>query len=345
MKKTIAFILTSVLVVMIALTGSSFAASLDNVTIDTSKTTVHPGEQVKLTIKFGKALSAYTFKIAYDHNLFSFVSVDDAEVNTNDTGDKLIAEFHDSKGGANPRSNVSINFKAKSDIVTSNPTELTVVGEGFASVEGGTTVTYDDITTPMVKNITVEPDFKDYVLKLEYTGEIIAKQEKDMTLSYSSTMGRPYEHARLIAEATTPAGANVKLMATNSAMQVEQDIIESGWGDPQGYKIGGKDVSQVLKVKGLFTEVGDYKITLKLIDRDNSDSVIAEKQFSLKVVEKETNGTTGTDKEEPTKKPTTTENKKPTTLPKTGNNIYAPIAFLIATLGGCAYCYNKKNND
>lgn len=345
MKKTIAFILTSVLVIMIGLTGSSFAASLNNVTIDTNKTTVHPGEQVKLTVKFGKALSAYTFKIAYDRNLFSFVSVDDSEVNTNDTQDKLIAEFHDSKGGANPRSSVSINFKAKSDIVTSNPTELTVVGEGFASVENGTTVTYDDITVPMVKNITVEPDFKNYVLKLEHTGEIIAKQEKDMTLSYSSSMGRPYEHARLIAEATSPAGGNVKLMVLNSREQVEQDIIESGWGDPQGYAIGGKDVSQVLKVKGLFSKVGDYKITLKLIDRDNSDSVISEKQFSFKVVEKEITGATGTDKEEPTKNPTTTENKKPTTLPKTGNNIYAPITFLIATLGSCVYCYNKKNHD
>ena len=166
-----------------------------------------------------------------------------------------------------------------------------------------------------------------------------------MVLSYSSSMGRPYEHDRLVAEATTPAGANVKLMALDSTAQVEQDIIESGWGDPQGYKIGGKDVSQVLKVKGLFTEVGDYKITLKLIDRDNSDSMIAQKQFSFKVVEKTTTGTTDTDKEEPTKKPTTTETKKPTTLPKTGNNIYAPIAFLVATLGGCAYCYNKKKED
>lgn len=344
MKKAIAFIFTLTLLAIIGLTGNLFAASLDNVTIDLNKTTVNPGEQVKLTINFGKALSAYTFNIAYDHNLFTFVSVSDEEVNTNDTGDKLIVEFHDSKGGANPRSSVAVNFKAKSDILTSNPTELTVVGEGFASVENGATVTYDDITTPKVKNITVEPDYKDYVLKLEHTGSIIAKQEKNMTLSYSSSMGRFYEHARLIAEATTPEGATVKLTALDSTTQTEQDIIGSGWGDPQGYKIGGKDVSQVLKVTGLFSEVGDYKITLKLIDRDNSDSVIAGKQFSFKVVDKVNTETTTTDKEEPTKKPTITENKKPETLPKTGTNIYAPIVVLIAILGSCVYCYNKKNN-
>lgn len=64
-----------------------------------------------------------------------------------------------------------------------------------------------------------------------------------MTLSYSSPMGRYYEHARLIAEATTPSDANVQLLATDES-SLEHDIIDSGWGDAQGYKIGGKDVSQ-----------------------------------------------------------------------------------------------------
>ena len=101
-----------------------------------------------------------------------------------------------------------------------------------------------------------------------------------MTLSYSSPMGRYYEHARLIAEATTPEGATVQLLATDQ-QQMEHDIIQSGWGDAQGYKIGGKDVLQQLKTRGIFSENGNYTITLKLIDRDNSDQVIAQKNFSF----------------------------------------------------------------
>ena len=74
--------------------------------------------------------------------------------------------------------------------------------------------------------------------------------------------------------------------------QAKHDLIQSGWGDPSGYKIGGK-VNQVLKFTGLFTKAGDYKITLKLIDRDTSDSSIVEKTFDIKVGEKETSNNNG----------------------------------------------------
>ena len=214
----------------------------------------------------------------------------------------------------------------------------------------------------IVKNITVEPEYQDYVLNLEHTGDIIVNEEKEMKLSYSSSMGRYYEHARLIAEATTPEGGNVKLTAIEAATRAEEDIIQSGWGDPQGYKIGGKEFSQVLNVQALFTKAGDYTITLKLIDRDNSDSVIAQKQFSFTATEEtteivppeeepETPPTTETPEpstpEEPTKHPTTnnqqtTTQQKPTTLPKTGENIYLPIAVLLISLASVIVYYNKK---
>ena len=173
-------------------------------------------------------------------------------------------------------------------------------------------------------------------------------------------MGRYYEHARLIAEATTPEGGNVKLTAIEATTRAEEDIIQSGWGNPQGYKIGGKDFSQVLNVQALFTKAGNYTITLKLIDRDNSDSVIAQKQFSFTANEETTEivppeeepetpqqpGQTETPKE-PTKQPTTsnqqtTTQQKPTTLPKTGENIYLPIAVLLISLASAIVYYNKK---
>lgn len=343
MKKIISFIAILALMFTFFLTGTTFAASLDTLKVESNKTTVRPGEQVNLTINFGESLGAYTFDIAYDNNIFDFVSADGGT--SNNTGDKVRVTFYDTTGGTNPRQNMSIVFKAKEGITTSNPTELTVTGEGLANADAS--VTYDDITTPIVKNITVEPEYEPYTLNLEYTGDIIFGEEKDMKLSYSSSMGRYYEHARLVASATTPEGASVKLTGVNTGEQAEQDIILSGWGDPQGYKIGGKDVLQTLNVKALFTDTGDYTITLKLIDRDNADSVIAEKEFTFTAKEHEQEITPPAE-EEPPKAPETNNGEntnnvqKPTTLPKTGNNIYVPMAVLLIGLTGFAVYYNKK---
>jgi len=350
MKKIISLIVVFAIIMMFFLTGSAFAATLDTLSVDVDKTTVRPGQEVKLTINFGTNLGSYTFDVSYDNKIFDYVSVDGGTAN--DTTDKVKVTFYDTLKG---RENMSIVFKAKDDITTSNPTELTVTGEGLANTDA--TVTYDDITTPIVKNITVEPEYQDYVINLEHTGDIIANEEKDMVLSYSSSMGRYYEHARLIAQATTPEGANVKLTGINTDTQTEQDIIQSGWGDPQGYKIGGKDVSQVLNLKALFTDVGDYTIILKLIDRDNSDSVIAQKEISFKAVEKQEEVVPPSEDgeeqqpEQPEEKPTTPDNngqttdnqEKPTTLPKTGNNIYVPMVILMFGLAGITFYYNKKN--
>lgn len=356
MKKIISIITAVVLLTVLIFTGKSYAASLDAIDIQTDKTTVRPGEEVKVTINFGQTLGAYTFDIAYDNNIFEYVSVDGGT--PNDTSDKVRVVFHDSSGGTNSRANMSITFRAKSDITTSNPTEFSITAEGLANADAS--VNYDDITTPIVKNVTVEPQYVDYTLNLEQTGDIIKGEENAMTLSYSSSMGRYYEHARLIAEATTTTGGNVQLLATDES-SLEHDIIQSGWGDAQGYKIGGKDVSQVLNVRGVFSEVGDYQITLKLIDRDNSDSIIAEKTFGFTVVEN-SNITPPEEITPPAETPGTTEEEEkieneivnqetneeinqeetPTKLPKTGYNVYVPIlVILMAVLSSYLY-YNKK---
>lgn len=347
MKKIISIVTILVLLTMIILTGSSYAASLDTITVDTNKTLVHPGEEVKVTVNFGADLGAYTVDVAYDNSIFDYVS---AEGGTeNDTGDKVKVVFYDSTGGTNPRNNMSVTFRAKADITTSNPTEFSVTLEGLANPDAS--VTYDDITTPIVKNVTVEPQYIDYTLTLTHMGDIIKEEENAMTLSYSSSMGRYYEHARLIAESTTPSGATVQLLGTDES-GLEHDIIQSGWGDAQGYKIGGKDVSQVLNVRGIFSEVGDYTITLKLIDRDNSDSIIAEKTFNFTAVEQGTTtpttpGTTTPNEPEETITPVEEETEKvtqttPTTLPKTGRNIYIPIIIVLVALLSSYIYFNKR---
>ena len=361
MKKTISLIITILMITMLLFTVKSYAVSLDTVKFDVDKTVVRPGEEVKATIDFGKQLGAYTVEVKYDNNIFEYVSVDGGTAN--DTTDKVKVTFHDSTGGTSPRENMSVTFKAKEGITTSNPTELTVTAEGLSNSDASET--YDDITTPLVKNLTVEPEYKDYQITLEHAGDIEKDVEKEMKLTYSSSMGRYYEHARLIAEATTPKDASVKLLATDGVTKAETDIIQSGWGDPQGYKIGGKDVSQTLNVRALFSEVGDYSITLKLIDRDNSDTVIAQKTFEYKVAEKEVTPPEeekpsqpeitppAEETEQPTEKPdqTTTETKPtetvkqetPNKLPKTGYNEYVIMSVvLFSVIGLGIYINNKK---
>lgn len=342
MKKIISIIAIISLLMVFFLSTNIYAQSLDRIDIQTDKTIIRPGQEVNINIQFGQELGSYTFNISYDKNIFEYVKVEGGTAN--DTTDKVKVVYYDTTGGSNPRSNMKIAFKAKENITTSNPTEFTVTAEGLANADAS--ISYDDITTPIVKNVTVEPEYIDYTLKLEYTGNIIKEKEKEMTLSYSSPMGRYYEHARLIAEATTPQGASVKLLATDKA-RLEHDIIQSGWGDAQGYKIGGKDVSQVLNVKGVFSNEGEYNITLKLIDRDNSDRIIAQQTFNINVLESEqvipptNNEETVTPEETP--KQETTE-KTPTRLPKTGINIYLPIiGILIILISYYVYCNKKKN--
>lgn len=257
---------------------NSYAASLDTINIETNKVIVNPGEDVILTINFGENLGAYTFNISYDNNLFEYVTVDGGTAN--DTSDKVVVTFYDTTGGSNPRNYMNVTFKAKDGITTSNPTEFLITAEGLSNAD--VSDVFDDITIPIVKNVTVEPNYLDYTIKLTPIENIIKGEEKNMTLSYSSTMGRYYEHARLIAEAITPNGAYVKLLGI-AQDGIEYDIIQNGWGDTQGYLIGGQNVVTELNIRGLFSDSGNYTIILKLIDRDNSDSVISQNTFQILV--------------------------------------------------------------
>ena len=345
MKKTISIITIMMLLVMTILTGKVFADSLDTIEINIDKTTVKPGEGLKVTVEFGKKLGAYTFDFAYDNKIFSYVTAEGGTAN--DLTDKVRVTYYDSTGGTNPRENMSIIFKAKDDITTSNPTEITVTAEGLSNEDAS--ITYDDITSPIVKNITVEPQYVDYTLNLEATGSLIQGKENEMKLSYSSPMGRYYEHARLIASATTPKDGTVNLIGIDEN-NLEHDIIQSGWGDAQGYKIGGKDVLQVLNLRGTFSKTGDYTITLKLIDRDNSDSVIAEKTFNFTVTEEntqpeDTENTTPEQNEITNEAINETKDENtnmPTVLPKTGINIYIPIIATIILLATIFAIIRKK---
>lgn len=353
MKKLTSIITILTVVLAIMFINISYAASLGTIDIKTSKTTINPGEEVRVNINFGENLGTYTVNVAYDNNIFEYVSVDGGTAN--DTSSKVNVVFHDTTGGTAPRNNMSLTFRAKSDITTSNPTQFIITAEGLANADAS--VIFDDITTPIVKNVTVEPQYVDYKIKFEYPDKIVKGKETEMKISYSSTMGRYYDHARLVAEATTPAGGTVKLLAKDQA-SVEYDIIQNGWGAAQGYGIGGKDVAQVLSVTGIFSEEGTYNIKLTLIDKDDSDKAIASTIATINVLDEAAKPAENTPapqaatpqapaeqapaEQAPAPAPNTTENavETPNKLPKTGRNIYIPAVFAIVVLM-VIYVYNN----
>lgn len=327
MKKIVSIIAIFLVLFLLTFTINIYAATLDNLDITTNKTTVHPGETVTLNISFGREMGSYDVNVDYDDNLLQYVSVDGGTANN--TGSKvLVSYFYNAAQDAAPRTSMSITFKAKEGIITTNPTDLSITLTGLGTPDA---TSIDDITVPIVKNLIVEPVYVDYDIALNYTGEIIPKEEKDMEIIISSTMGKSYEHTRIIAEATTPNGESVKLLATDS-QNLEHDIIQSGWGTADGDSIGGKDVVKKLQARGVFSGYGDYSITLKLIDRENSDAVIASKTFTIAVKEKPAEVVPPAEEQVPP----TTENNKPTqtpsTLPKTGNTIYLSILPIVAIL-------------
>lgn len=342
MKKTVSTIAILLSIFMIMFSINVYAASLDTINITTTKTTVHPGENVTVDIEFGAELGAYTVDVAYDNNLFDYVSVEGGTAN--DDGTKVRTTFYDAAGGTNPRSNMSVTFKAK-EVATSNPTDFSITAEGLANPDAS--VTYDDITTPIVKNVVVEPKYVDYNIKFEYTGDVIENVEKDMKLVISSTMGKNYEHTRIVTEVTTPTNATVQLLGTDNA-GLEHDIIQSGWGDAQGDAIGGKNVVKELALRGIFSDSGKYGITFKLIDRDNSDAVIASKKFDITVKEKVTtttpdNGGSTTQKPSEATDKTENETSKPNKMPQTGNTVYGYLVPVMMILGASYVCLKKKN--
>jgi len=336
MKKFISLITVFLAMFTAIFSIKVYAATLENIDITTTKTTINSGEDVTVDIEFGEELGSYTFDIAYDSQLFEFVSAIGGTAN--DNGTRVRVYFFDEQGGTNPRSNMSVTFRAKK-VTTSNPTEFSITASGLSNEDASGT--YDDITVPIIKSVVVEPEYVDYDIKLEYTGEIEPNKLKQMQLIISSTMGKNYEHTRIITEVETPnQEATVNLFATD-AQQIEHDIIESGWGSPEGDPIGGENVTKILNLNASFSDIGQYSITFKVINRDNSDEVIASETFDITVgsqgsVLPEVEGEVF-EEEEPI------IDKEPSIMPQTGNTVYIYAIPLILILV-LSYIILKKKN-
>ena len=360
MKKVLSLFIALVLILFV-FQINVFASSipLDSVKVNLNKDKIAPGETVKVNIEFGTELGAYTFDVAYDKNIFEYVSSEGGT--ENDNGTRVRVTYYDSTGGSNPRTNMSVTFKAKSELVTTNPTDFSITAEGLANSDASQS--YDDITSPIKKNITVEPKYVDYTIKLNYTDKITVNEEKQMELITKSSLGQNYEKVKMKVEVTKKPSedANVKLLATERTKQ-EIDLIQNGWGEPDGYELGGKDVQQILDVRGIFSKAGDYTIKVSLEDADNGNTQIATKSFNISVQDKTADNNQNNDEtqnkpnEENTNNTTIggTDNnneniqnteKIPEELPKTGMTQYVYIITAIAVLGSGYLALKNTKKD
>lgn len=351
MKKTVSLILiVLVFFCMFQINVNAASIPLNSVTVDVTKEKIEPGENVTVNINFGTELGAYTFDVAYDNNIFEYVSSEGGT--ENDNGTRVRVTYYDSAGGTNPRSSMSVTFKAKDSITSTNPTDFSVTAEGLANNDASQE--YDDITSPIKKSVTVEPNYVDYTIEFNYSGKIIFGKEKAMELITKSSMGKNYEHVKMQVEVTKKPSdnASVQLLATEKTRN-QVDLVKDGWGEPDGYKLGGKNVEQVLEVQALFSEVGEYGIKISLLDKDASNAVIEEKEFTFNVKENavndENNGNenngdnneTVTDKNEVIGE---TENieEMPENLPKTGMTKYIYIITFVAILGATYFTIKNE---
>lgn len=315
---------------LISILNNSFAATLNTIDVKLSKEKIAPGQEVNVLVDFGQEMGAYTVNTTYDSNIFEYVSAEGGTAN--DTGDKVILTYHYTEGVGTPNKSAKITFRAKADLTGSNPTDLTVTLEGMANPDASER--YDNPTDSFVNDILVEPNYVDYSLKLNYTGTIKKDEAKDMKLITESSMGKNYDHVRLIANLTTkPADTATAKFTAKKTDGNEVDLLQSGWGEADGYALGGKDVKQELALKGEFNTDGKYTVNIKLIDRDDSDKVIAQKSFDITVGETKTPSNT---------KPST-EEKLPTTYPATGITKYAFIFIAIISLMAIYFVVSKKS--
>ncbi|MCL2354948.1 MAG: hypothetical protein FWC68_03615, partial [Oscillospiraceae bacterium] len=276
MNKTSKIVLCLLLILFLALTLSAFAAALNTLSITLTRQAVHPGEEVTINFDFGQALGAYTFEIDFDDDLFEYVSNSGGTASV--SGDTVTVVFYDA---SNPATVMSVTFRAKSNITTSNPTQFMITANGLANPDAS--VIFDNITVPIVRDVLVEPAYVNYTIAIEHEGRLEREIENPINVRITSPMGRYYDHLRLVAEVTTPNDATFRLLGTDSA-DLEHDVILSGWGEPAGFGLGG-NVNVLYQFRGIFSENGEYALTLNLIDRDNSDAVIATTTRTLTVGE------------------------------------------------------------
>ncbi|MGI6359418.1 MAG: PEGA domain-containing protein [Bacillota bacterium] len=98
-----------------------------------------------------------------------------------------------------------------------------------------------------------------------------------------------YASVRFDVEVTTPAGANVQLLAEDTN-GVVHDVAQIGyWGPYSGFPID-KDYTATTDFTAIFSAPGEYTISFKLVDVENAGAVIAAGSVTVEVIAAEAPG-------------------------------------------------------
>lgn len=355
MKRIFNIIIWTIMIFLL-LQNNSYASqisnriTLDNLKIGINKEILHPSEEVSINIDFGQSLSEFEVDIAYDKNLFEYISTSN-DANIYDNGDIVTITYQTLSSESAVVNSIDVMFKTKSDITSTNPTDFKVTLQNLKN--GQTFEVIDNIENPIEIPVIVEPVYTDYKIALSYDGTIEPEEEKEMKLTITSDMGQNYTNTKIYASVISPIDGNAELLANDSEGK-EFNFLEEGWGGENGEPIGGKDIVKSLDLRGIFSKEGEYTITIKLVDLNNSDYTIASKIFDVKVgnnndeslqignttdLENAVGSIASTSEVE-----AVTNTTEPTILPKAGSTIYfliVPIGFVIFLI----YVLLKKKND
>lgn len=164
---------------------------------------------------------------------------------------------------------------------------------------------------------------------IQYDGEIKVNEEKVTVTTLAGKETPQHTNVRIKVDIEGPAIP--KLLATDSTGK-EYDIAQIGyWGPSTGFPIQGTFYNETM-VRATYSEAGTYKITLSLIDVQNDNAVLAQREFTFEVKGEEV--------------PATNEmvNEPAPELPKTGTSLleYTIYAIILLTVVYLVYQVRQR---
>lgn len=180
---------------------------------------------------------------------------------------------------------------------------------------------------------------------ISYEGEVKVNEEKNALIILAGENTPVHTNVRVKVDIDGPA--KPKLIATDS-LGTQIDIAEWGyWGPEAGFTIGGT-FSNETPVKATFTQTGAYTIKLTLLDVQNGNDILAEKQVTIQVRENTTNKPPANETVNELANELVNElvNGTVEELPKTGSSLieYAIYAILIFMVFYIGYQIRERRN-
>lgn len=115
---------------------------------------------------------------------------------------------------------------------------------------------------------------------IKYDGEIKVNEEKTTVTTLAGKETPQHTNVRIKVDIEGPS--TPKLLAIDSTGK-EYDIAQIGyWGPSQGFPIQGNFYNETM-VRATYSVAGTYKITLSLIDVQNDDDILAQREFTFEV--------------------------------------------------------------